>query len=145
MTNNESGFTLIEVLVTLSLFAILSSIAISSPGGMYHRILLKSTAMEIKAALCLSRQLSLDESKSYCVELIRDKYKVTEDVFGGRVVLTQKFGKGISVFEDSRSVISYNRNGETSYGKFILINKKGQKIDIEILIGTARIKISDIY
>lgn len=143
--NTENGFTLIEVLVALSLFVILSSIAISTPGSMYHRILLKSTATEIKEALCLSRQLSLDESKSYCVELIGDKFRVREDVIGGKVVLTQKFGKNISVFEGSKNIISYNRNGEASYEKFTLIDKKGQRIDIEILIGTARIEISDIY
>ena len=50
MTNNEGGFTLIEVLITLSLLLALSSIVISTPSNVYHRILLKSTAIEIKEA-----------------------------------------------------------------------------------------------
>lgn len=145
MTNNENGFTLIEVLVTLSLFVILSSIAVFAPSGIYHRILLKSTAVEIREALYLSRQLSLDESRSYCVELLEDKFRLREHVGGGRIVLRQEFNKNISKFKNSQDRISYNRNGETSYGKFTLANKKDQKIDIEILIGTAKIRISDIY
>ena len=145
MTNNEGGFTLIEIFITLSLFALLSSIVISIPNGMYHKILLKSAAAEIKEALYLSRQLSLDESREYCVELMEDKFRVREDKAEGKIVLTQEFNKGISGIKDPKNRISYNRSGETGYGKFVLINKKGQKIHIEILIGTGRVRISDIY
>lgn len=145
MANNKNGFTLIEVLITLSLFAILSSIAIIIPNNIYHKTLLKSTAVEIKEALCLSRQLSLDQSKSYCVELLDDKFRVREHIVGGKIVLSQQFDKKISRSGKSGNRVSYTRDGETSYGKFILVNKKGQKIDIEVLIGTGKIRISDIY
>ncbi len=145
MTNNEDGFTLIEVLVTLSLFAILSSIVIFAPSNIYHRVLLKSTAIEIKEALQLCQQLSLNESKEYCVELIGDEFRVREYVSGGKTVLIQQFNKNISVSKESQDRISYNRNGETSYGKFILVNKKDKKIFIDTLIGTGRARVSDIY
>lgn len=145
MTNSEKGFTLLEVLVALSLFAILSLIAISTPSNLYYRTLLKSTAMEIKSALQLSQQLSLDESKMYCVELLEDRFRIKEDFYGGKVILTQKLDKNISVSKESQSKITYSRNGETSYGKFILINKNGQKIIIDTLIGTGKVRISDIY
>lgn len=145
MANNKNGFTLLEVLIALSLFSILSLITVSTPSGIYDRTLLKSTAIEIKGALQLSQQLSLDESKEYCVEIVGDKFRVREHINGGKVVLTQKFDKNISVSSESQDRISYNRNGETSYGKFILINKKGQKIIIDTLIGTGRVRISDIY
>jgi prepilin-type N-terminal cleavage/methylation domain-containing protein len=143
--DNKNGFTLIEVLVALSLFVILGSIVFSVPSNIYHKILLKSTAVEIKEALCLSRQLSLDESKSYCVELLEDEFRVREHITGGGIVLNQQFGKNISKSQKSEYRIAHSRDGETSYGKFILVNKKGQKIDIEVLIGTGRIRISDIY
>lgn len=145
MANNKNGFTLIEILITLSLFAILSSIVITIPSNIYHKILLKSTAVEIKEALCLSRQLSLDESKSYCVELLDDKFRVREHITGGKVVLNQQLDKNISKSEKSDYRIAHSRDGETSYGKFILVNKKGQKIDIEVLIATGKIRVSDIY
>ncbi|MDI9476876.1 MAG: prepilin-type N-terminal cleavage/methylation domain-containing protein [Natronincolaceae bacterium] len=145
MAGNKNGFTLIEVLITLSLFVILGSIVFSVPSNIYHKILLKSTAVEIKEALCLSRQLSLDESKWYCVELLGDKFRVREYITGGGIVLNRQLGKNISKSDRSITRISHNWDGETSYGKFILVNKKGQKIDIEVLIGTGRIRISNIY
>ncbi|MBU5677582.1 type II secretion system GspH family protein [Alkaliphilus sp. MSJ-5] len=145
MTDNEKGFTLLEVLVALSLFGILSLITISTPNRLYDRAVLTSTAMEVKSALQLSQQLSLDESREYCVEFIEDTFRVREYVVRGRVVLSRKFDKNISVYKASQSRISYNRHGETQYGKFILVNKKGEKIDIDTLIGTGKIRISDIY
>ncbi|HZK57883.1 MAG TPA: prepilin-type N-terminal cleavage/methylation domain-containing protein [Clostridia bacterium] len=146
MINNKNGFTLIEVLVTLFLFSIIALIVISPPSNMYYRILLKSTAIEIREALYLSQQLSLDECKSYCVELIEgNKFRVREHVTGGKVVSIQEFNKDISVSEESDKRISYTRSGETNYGKFILVNKKGRKIGIDALIGTGKVRILDIY
>lgn len=145
MTDNEKGFTLLEVLVTLSLFGILSVITIGTPNRLYDRTLLTSAAIEVKSALQLSQQLSLNESKEYCVEFIGDTFRVREYVTRGRVVLSRKLDKNISVYKASQSRISYNRHGETQYGKFILVNKKGEKIDIDTLIGTGKIRISDIY
>ena len=145
MTNKEKGFTLIEVLIILALLAILGSIGVSITSNVYHRVLLKSTAVQIKEALQLAQQLSLNESKEYCVELINDKFRVREYVKNGKVVLIQQFNKNILVSKESQSRISYNRNGETSYGEFVLINKTGQKIVIDTLIGTGKVRISNVY
>lgn len=145
MTSNERGFTLIEVLVTLSLFGILSLITFSTPNKLYDNVLLTSTAREVKSALELSQQLSLDESKEYCVELIGDTFRVREYITRGRIVFSRNFDKNISIYKGSENRISYNRHGETQYGKFILVNKRGRKINIDTLIGTGKVRISDIY
>jgi len=145
MIDNKKGYTLVELLVVLSLFSILSLISISTPNRIYDRVLLTSAAMEVKSALQLSQQLSLDESKEYCVEFIGDTYRVREYVIKGRVVLSREFDKNIATHKGSQNRIAFNRNGETPYGKFILVNKKGEKIDIDTLIGTGKVRISDIY
>lgn len=146
MSNNEKGLTLIEVIIALSLFAILSFISISTPSNIYDRTLLKSTAIEIKSALNLSQQLSLDESKEYCVEIVGDnRFRVKEYIKNGKIVLNQEFHKNILISSESDKRIFHNRNGETSYGKFILINKKGKKIIIDTLIGTGKVRISEVY
>src|SRR5690606_18722814 len=106
---------------------------------------LKSTAMELKSALQLSQELSIDESREYCVELIDDTFRVREFVARGRIVFTRKFDKNILVHKGSQNRIAYNRHGETQYGKFILVNRKGEKIEIDTLIGTGKVRISDIY
>lgn len=146
MANNKNGFTLLEVLIALSLFSILSLIAISTPSGIHDRTLLKSTALEIKSALHLSQQLSLDESKLYCVQIVGgNRFRVKEDKAGGKIILTKQFHKNISVTSNSVDRISHNIHGETSYGKFILVNTKGDKIFIDTLIGTGKVRISDVY
>lgn len=141
----EKGFTLIEVLIGLSLFSILSLIVINTPTRLYHKTLLKSTALEIKSALELSQNLSINESKEYCVEFISDEYRVREYVTRGRVVFSRSIDKNIFLHKGSQNRISYTRHGETQFGKFTLINIKGEKIDIDTLIGTGRVRVSDIY
>ncbi len=145
MANNKKGFALIEVFVTLSLLAVLGSIVVFTPNNLYCDMLLKSTAVEIKEALQLAQQLSLDESREYRVNLTKNGFTVKEDMSNGKTVMARQFDKGILRSGESHKKITYNRNGETAYGKFILINKRGKKIIIEILIGTGRVRISDVY
>ncbi len=145
MTTNDKGFTLIEVLITLSMLGIISLISISVPNEIHDKFLLKSTAAEIKSALELSQQLSLDESREYAVELLNDEYRVREFRVGGKIVLFKKLDINISVYKGSQNRIYYTRDGTTNYGKFILINDKDQKITIDTLIGTGKVRISNIY
>lgn len=145
MTNNERGFTLIEILITLSLFGIVSLISISIPNRLYHEILLKSTAIEIKSALELSQNLSLNESREYAVEFVDGGFRVKEYIHGGEIIFFKKLHKNISISSESQDRIYYTRDGTSNYGKFVLRNKKGDKIKIDTLIGTGKVRVSDIY
>lgn len=145
VTNSEKGFTLVEVLVALSLFGLLSLITISTPGRLYDRVILRSTAREIKSALELSQQLSLDESREYAVEFIGNTFRVREYVINGRVMLSKTLDQSLSVSKESNERISYTRDGRTSYGKFVIVNRKGEKIAIDTLINTGKVRISAIY
>ena len=142
---DREGVTLLEIITVVSLISILCSIALVNPMKLYHRAKLKAAAMEIKEALKLSQQLSLNESKVYCVEVFKERYRVREYITGGVIVLSKDFDKEISMHRGSESRIEYNRDGETKYGKFILTNQLEERINIEVLIGAGRVRVSDIY
>lgn len=145
MTKNEKGFTLIEVLIALSLIALLSTIAVFTPNDLYNDMLLTSTALKVKSALYLSQRLSLNESREYCVEIIGSNYRVREYVTGGKIILVENINTNISISKESDSRIFYTRDGTTKYGKFVFVNNKGKKINIDTLLGTGKVRISDIY
>ncbi|ABW19172.1 hypothetical protein [Alkaliphilus oremlandii] len=142
---DRKGTTLFEIVIVVALISILCSIAFVNPMKLYHRAKLKAAALEIKEALKLSQQLSLNESKEYCVEVFKERYRVREYITGGIIVLSEKFDKTISVDRGSQNRIAYNRDGESKYGRFILTNNLGERIDIEVLIGVGSVRVSDIY
>ncbi|AKL95281.1 prepilin-type N-terminal cleavage/methylation domain-containing protein [Clostridium aceticum] len=145
MLRNQRGFTLIELVITLFLLGILVSVTFPTYNGVYDRFLLQNTANEIKSALYLAQQYSLDESRDYCFELFQDIFRVREQKFGGRVVYRQKIDETIKVLPGYSSDATYNCHGTSSYSKFVLGNKKGEKIYIETMLGTGRARVSKIY
>lgn len=143
--SNKKAFTLLEIILVLSLISLAVLITMPVSIDLHYRTLLRSTAIEIREALLLAQALSLDESKEYCVEIIGGKFRVREYINGGRIVLAKKLDKNIYIPSNSHERISYNRNGETGYGKFILKNRQGKTITIDTLIGTGRVRVSDIH
>ncbi|ABR48636.1 hypothetical protein Amet_2483 [Alkaliphilus metalliredigens QYMF] len=141
MNNNEKGFTLIEIIITLSIIAIMGAMAFPSYRGFYNEIALKTTAQEIESALHLAQQRSIDESREFCVELIGNEIRVREYVFGGKVVFLQEMSPKIKVSTESLSRISYTRDGVSRYGAFVITNGKN-KAKVDTLIGTGRVRIS---
>lgn len=148
LIKKNNGFTLIEIIVVLAIFGILLMIVFPISTKLYETILLETTANKIKSTLLLAQTLSLDQSKEYCVELSNNghSFRLREAIVEGRIVLVEELDKKIE-FDKKQlyNTIKYNRNGITSYGKFIIKNKQEQMIDIETYIGTGRVNISKIY
>lgn len=147
MDRRNKGFTLIEVLLTVSIITFLAFIVFPINSGIYDKLLLKSTAKEIRSALYLAQQLSIDESREYRIVFFENSFQIRESKFGGKVVYSQKINDRINLIKGPGCYdsVEYNRNGVTPYAKFLLSNKKGEKIAIDVLIGTGRVRISSVY
>ncbi|SDK51920.1 prepilin-type N-terminal cleavage/methylation domain-containing protein [Natronincola ferrireducens] len=138
---NKKGFTLIELLLVLMMMGILIALVPLINRNVYDRFLLRTTANEVKSALHLAQQLSIDESREYCVELIGNKLRVREQVLFGRVVLVKELSQRVTISPESHERITYNRDGVTAYGQFVFTNSKKEKMRIQVDIGTGKAKI----
>lgn len=142
---NGKGFTLIEVLVVISIIGIFASMAVPVNNHLYHRTLLENTANEMKSALYLAQQMSLDESREYGFEVYKDIFRIREHKLRGDVVYVREINPRIKVVAGKGKNVIFNRHGETAYRLFILENKQGNTIKIEVMIGTGRVRMTKDY
>ena len=141
----QRGFTMLEVMLVLVIFGLMASIALPNGLSIYQRTILRNTANEIESALVMARQLSMDESKPYEVLLSENRFSIRESSFTGKRIKSWDYPNGIVKAVASDDNISFNRNGVTGYGKFTIGNRRGERVDIEIHIGTGRVALSDVY
>lgn len=143
--SNASGFTLLEMIIVMALLSILLSIAYPNISTHHQKLVLTTTAQELESAIKLARQLSADEDREYVVELTSGRFSVRENRVGSERVLSQHYPNGIerNAASDQRLVV--NRDGLTGYCKFVLENRRKQKIDVEVHIGTGRVSVSQVY
>ncbi|WP_053957112.1 pilus assembly FimT family protein [Inediibacterium massiliense] len=150
MNTKEKGFTFIEIILVLFIMGICSCIVFPATSKIYERKILESTAQKIQSTLLLAKHLSRDEYNIYCVESVCEGrgFRLRENKIPGKIIFIEKFHPSIKFDLQEKNCnrkIIYNRRGMTSYGKFIIMNTKKDKIKIETMIGTGKIVISNIY
>lgn len=139
---NRKGLTLIELIVVISILGILFSFVVGIKNDYREGLVLKLTAYEIRNALQLAQQLSIDETRSFNFEIIGRNYLVKENLINGREVLRKTLPNEIKVDKSSNQRVTFNRHGVTNYSIFTIYNNKGDKVRIETHIGTGRTLIN---
>ena len=141
---NSKGYTLLEIILVLALLSLLISISFPDLFAMRQRTLLQTTASELSGAVMLARQLSGDEGREYVVEMTSLRMLVRPNRFGSKAVLSLPYPEGLKRGDGSTERVTFNRKGQSHYGKFILENGRKQQIHVEVHIGTGRVTVSDI-
>ncbi|WP_165916215.1 type II secretion system protein [Marinisporobacter balticus] len=147
MIKNKKGFTLIEILLVISLFSIFSLISVSINKKIYDEVLLETTANEVKSGILLAQQLSRDQGCYYDFDIINHNcvMQVREAKNGGKVIFENKLKPQIKVIPSDFRKIVYDMNGITVYHEFYLTNQSNKKIKIQTMIGTGSVKVSKMY
>ncbi len=139
---DKNGFTLMEMLLVLGLMILVITLAIPSIQSIEEDLLLYQTTMEVEGILKFARHLSVDESKTYRVDIKNNHITVREDLFNTTPVLSIVLPEQIEVQKTTNNIISFNRNGSSGYHRVLLENNKKERFILECMIGTGRIRIS---
>ncbi len=143
---SRSGFSLVELLITLALIAVMATIAVPQFQRYSTNADLKTAAREVMADLFAARQMAVENSVTI--------YRMTFDVGGNSYVLSRNppaawenvwlapkslasFGNGIrlvSVNFSGGSTVNFQRRGTVSGGNVTLTNRLGSTAAITVNI-----------
>lgn len=143
---SRRGFSLVELLITLALIAVMATIAVPQFQRYSTNADLKTAAREVMADLFAARQMAVENSVT--------SYRMTFDVGGNSYVLSRtppaawenvwtapkslaSFGSGIrlvSVNFSGGSTVNFQRRGTVSGGNLTLTNRLGSTAAITVNI-----------
>lgn len=147
---NSKGFSLIELLCTISILGILTLITVPLISGIIDKWVLNSSVNEIAGDIRWVQNLAITEATPYIFELdIKNAlYKVRGTDARKAPLKTVKFDDKIDKItstlktEGNFKRLTYTPTGIPSQtGSIILTSKKGEKLKITIAVGTGRVAI----
>ncbi|MDR5658209.1 prepilin-type N-terminal cleavage/methylation domain-containing protein [Serpentinicella sp. ANB-PHB4] len=142
MMKNNCGYTLIELILVLSILGIILTLANPINLNFYHDTSLKNLAEEVRSAKQMAQQLSIDESRSYRFEIVDNTYRIRENFSLSEVVFQNRIPRGIEIESKNRNYVVYSRSGTTNYLQLTFRNQRGKRVQVETLIATGRVQIN---
>lgn len=143
--NSKYGYTLVELLVVIALFAIVLSIGIPSMRIIFNTHE-KKELMEFKRNIIFARNSAVVENCTYIlyVDAIKNSYKITKDDGTTAIVIKNiKLSKGIVIKGNNfNGTIKFYQNGSpNNSGTILLTNSKKQKIEMTITPATGKVNL----
>ena len=149
---NSTGFTIIELLISIGIIAILCAIAIPGYLGWLPNRHLQSSALDVQAAIGLAKHTAIKENANVVLEFdtASEKYVSFIDLdednlqdVGERTIRSKEMSPGINLNSTSipaNRLIFSSRGLANSSGNIELINQNGTSQVISVtLTGISRI------
>jgi prepilin-type N-terminal cleavage/methylation domain-containing protein len=142
---DESGFSLIELLIAVAIFSILAGIAIPGMLGQSDQARLRGAVNNLRGDLQTAKMMAIRENTFVVVNLFANRYEICVDNGAGahagnwacdddeRLLLSQPMEPGVSIDLAATDLTNdrtrFNERGlPENFGKIVLVNSKaGQR------------------
>ncbi len=133
------GFTLFEIIIVLVIMGTAAAVVIPSFVGGLSGIQMETATRDLITCMRRARSDAVTQQKTFRVVLKSNPDGISRYILADdyqKLIKDFELPKGISFTDqgviDGDQVISFYSNGRSSGGSFILKNKKGKKIKVEI-------------
>jgi competence protein ComGD len=145
MNNAQKGFTLIESLVVLSIFMIISSITVFSLKPQHSIIQDEAFLTQFKSDLYFAQQYAISHQHEVSVVIIPEKYMyyllLRTDL---PPILTRNYSKNIYFSVGSLSLyFKFLSDGNVNQFGTLFIQTKNKKYQLTVLIGKGRFYVKE--
>ncbi len=141
------GFTLIELMAVLALFAMLTALSWPAFSGLTRGYALEAAARDLESCLSFARTAAIMDRSRYQVLLHRDPagYSLYKDdaEIQGAVGRTRAIAPDIALGADRRE-IEFNPNGTSSAAEISLEDTAGRKIVLKLDGFTGHVTASEL-
>lgn len=127
VTSNRGGFTIVELIITVVILAIITVMAVPSFVNMYTRKKLESSAHELTMRIAEARvqAVTLRDSTGICLSSLSNSDCATAlsiiDTYKNRIFIAQ-LDKGVTATGSSATSLRFRNNGSiASSANFILV------------------------
>ncbi|NIE96588.1 prepilin-type N-terminal cleavage/methylation domain-containing protein [Acinetobacter sp. Tr-809] len=142
----RSGFTLVELIITIAVFAIIALLAAPSFATMYSRQKLESSARELvmKISEARSQAVLLRESTGVCLASLSDDDCATAIAIPKtetQRIFIARLDYGVTSANSSSTNLSFRRNGSLAAQKDFILHRQNLSYCIQVgVIGDTTIK-----
>jgi competence protein ComGD len=144
--NNQSGFTLIEILLVLTIFMVMSSYSFLQIKPVYEAKKLQSFFQTLENDLLYAQNYAMSHSETVYVYFIDQEfhYKVLVGA-SRREVLRRNYSTNITIPNNNlTSGVNYLSNGNLSKSGTILFDYKGAVYKVTFLLGKGRFYVTKL-
>jgi prepilin-type N-terminal cleavage/methylation domain-containing protein len=144
MTRNESGFTLIELVLVSALFAVVVGFTVPGLRGGFHRLALERAASEMEEISSYARTLAIMRGAPYRLAISKDEgmYRLLRGENGNFVPVEGSLGRPRSLPEGARGqgpswAVTFFPNGTAAGGPLDVVqeNKTLWRLHVDPVLG----------
>ncbi|NLM12259.1 MAG: prepilin-type N-terminal cleavage/methylation domain-containing protein [Epulopiscium sp.] len=143
----ENGFTLIELIIVVSMISLMSCIIVPS-FHLLERVALKQAAQELKMNIQYTQKRAIQDNKRHWLRFYdsQNLYIISSNVFDSplkKIQLSPDIKMKEIVFSTSKE-IKFTEKGTTGSGGHLYLQSKNFKVKLTVMPGTGRVKIFEI-
>jgi competence protein ComGD len=145
MVNNQKGFTLIESLVVLSIFMIISSITAFNLKPQYYMVDDEAFFTQLKADLLFAQQYAISHQHEVTINFMADKhmYYIHENYVLSPLV-EREYSPNINVIPGSLTLyFKFLHDGNVSRFGFLYFQTDDKLYRLTVMIGKGRFYVTE--
>lgn len=140
LKNNNDGFTLIEMIVTVIVLGVLAAVAVPNLLGAYNRQRANAAIEQVEGAIKEAQKQAMRNGRACAINIDNG----TRTISGGCLLSNRVFGDYVSL-NSNQNTVAFSAKGTTNTDAMIRVTANGGNVDrcVRVISGIGLIRTGD--